>query len=579
MSVISIIIPVYNCENYLSKCLDSVINQTYKDIEIICINDGSTDKSLSVLDEYAKKDSRITIISQDNAKQGAARNKGLDIAKGDYIIFLDSDDWIDLNYCEEMLNAVNKNNADLAISISTRDYTNKVKKHVDIKEFELIRDINVLLPKINFDLRVTGKMYKTSILSDLRFLEYAFYEDAPYAIRALHNSQSTILVPNTTYHYFSNPTSTIKTKQTEPKRNDIIETQLDLIKYAKDNNITIRDNLVARDENLIFKVKTYTDRKEYYFCGIKYYTKHVEYKDEKIFVAVLMACFGDVILCNSLFQNIKKMYPNSKTIFIVDKPWEEAAKYQKDVDEVYVFDKRGKNRGVFGLLKFILNFPYKNIDYVFKIYDNFRTDIIASLLIPRLIIGKPYNPDLTVQERHCYLLKKITHKKIQNYPIVYNADSKLTDKFKDIITNDKKYIAICPCSSRIEKNMPLKTAINLISKFNNKNYEVVITGAGNTAKKYAEELINNGCKFINLVNKTTIYELAKVLRNCKALISVDTGTMHFGYANNIPTLCVFYEQENIMYWAPFKTLYPQTQIISQNITSEEIYNELKELIE
>ena len=216
MSVISIIIPVYNCKKYLSKCLESVIAQTYNNIEIICINDGSTDNSLEILKKYAQKDSRIIIINQENKKQGAARNRGLDIAKGEYIIFLDSDDWIDLNYCESLINTANKSNADVAISISTRDYTNKVKKHVDIKEFETITDINVLLPKINFDLRVTGKMYKASLLKNLRFLEYAFYEDAPYAIRALHKSKSTILVPDTTYHYFSNPTSTIKTKQNEP---------------------------------------------------------------------------------------------------------------------------------------------------------------------------------------------------------------------------------------------------------------------------------------------------------------------------------------------------------------------------
>ena len=296
-----------------------------------------------------------------------------------------------------------------------------------------------------------------------------------------------------------------------------------------------------------------------------------------IFVIVLLAGFGDVILCNSLLQNIKHLYPNSKNIFIVDKPWLEVAKYQKDVDDVIIFDKRGINKGLFGILSFIHKFPYKKIDYLFKVYDNDRVNILSFMMRPKHTIGKPYDNKVTVQERHNNLLKKITNSPIVNYPIIYNVDNNIPQNLQNYILNNKKYIALCPCSSRIEKNMPLETAIKLINKFN--NYEVIITGSGNTAKKYAENLINNDCKFINLVNKTTIYELAKVLRNCKALISVDTGTMHFGYANNIPTLCVFYEQENIMYWAPFKTLYPQTQIISQNITSEEIYNELKELIE
>lgn len=100
----SIIIPVYNVEKYLSKCLDSVIGQTYKNIEIICINDGSTDNSLEILKTYAQKDKRIKIINQTNQGVSIARNNGIDNATGDYILFVDSDDWIELNTCE-ILNA------------------------------------------------------------------------------------------------------------------------------------------------------------------------------------------------------------------------------------------------------------------------------------------------------------------------------------------------------------------------------------------------------------------------------------------------------------------------------------------
>ena len=92
---VSVIIPVYNVEQYLSKCLDSVINQTFKNIEIICINDGSTDNSLKILNEYAMADKRIIVINQENSGVYAARNKGLQIANGKYISFVDSDDWIE----------------------------------------------------------------------------------------------------------------------------------------------------------------------------------------------------------------------------------------------------------------------------------------------------------------------------------------------------------------------------------------------------------------------------------------------------------------------------------------------------
>ena len=97
---VSIIIPVYNVENYLRVCLDSVVNQTYSDLEIICINDGSTDTSLDILNEYAKNDSRILVVSQLNRGLAAARNTGLEYVTGELCYFLDSDDYIERNLIE-----------------------------------------------------------------------------------------------------------------------------------------------------------------------------------------------------------------------------------------------------------------------------------------------------------------------------------------------------------------------------------------------------------------------------------------------------------------------------------------------
>ena len=101
----SVILPVYNMEHFLQKCLDSIVNQTLKDFEIICVNDGSTDRSPDILREYADKDSRFVIIEQENQGQGAARNNALSIAKGKYIVFADPDDWIEPNALEEIYNA------------------------------------------------------------------------------------------------------------------------------------------------------------------------------------------------------------------------------------------------------------------------------------------------------------------------------------------------------------------------------------------------------------------------------------------------------------------------------------------
>ena len=112
---VSVIIPVYNVEKYLRECLDSVCNQTLKEIEIICVDDGSTDSSLEILKEYAKKDNRITVMAQENLHAGVARNAGLAVAKGEYLSFLDSDDFFELNMLEEMYNKGTKNKSDIVV--------------------------------------------------------------------------------------------------------------------------------------------------------------------------------------------------------------------------------------------------------------------------------------------------------------------------------------------------------------------------------------------------------------------------------------------------------------------------------
>ncbi len=112
---ISIVIPVYNVEKYLHQCLKSVINQTYKNLEIICINDGSKDNSLNILNEYLKKDNRIIIVNQKNSGVSSARNKGIRLSTGDFISFIDSDDYLDLNVYEKCVQRIIRDNSDIII--------------------------------------------------------------------------------------------------------------------------------------------------------------------------------------------------------------------------------------------------------------------------------------------------------------------------------------------------------------------------------------------------------------------------------------------------------------------------------
>lgn len=186
MVTISVIIPVYNVEKYLRKCLESVINQTFRDIEIICIDDGSSDNSLKILREYERLDTRIKIISQENKGVSAARNEGLRHATGDYIYFIDSDDYLVRNALERLYNIAIQHSTDLIIFklinfehdtrfvISKRyhemsflsDYKRTIFNHKDIKDYIF-----------NLDVTPCTKFFKKELLDGICFYEGLIFED------------------------------------------------------------------------------------------------------------------------------------------------------------------------------------------------------------------------------------------------------------------------------------------------------------------------------------------------------------------------------------------------------------------
>lgn len=190
MPEISIIIAVYNVEKYLRKCLDSLINQTFNNIEIICINDGSTDNSLKILKEYKAKDDRIIIVEQENQGPGVARNKGIDIAQGKYIMFVDPDDWLELNACELAYNQIEKNNNDFVI-FDYRIYIEESENFIEEKNhFEPYQDvlknseININNLKTNFFQNgySWGKIYNKNFLlnNSIKYLPLYLCEDVPF---------------------------------------------------------------------------------------------------------------------------------------------------------------------------------------------------------------------------------------------------------------------------------------------------------------------------------------------------------------------------------------------------------------
>lgn len=278
MPKVSVIVPVYNVEKYLARCLDSLVAQTLEDIEIICVNDGSTDNSADILAKYAEKDERITVITQSNAGLSNARNAGIDIATGDYIGFLDSDDFIEKDFYEKLYDSAMQNNADVACASIIRENEKKRK--------ELIKYDNVIvksgisekfaLVKAPEHCYVWNKIYKTNVLKEkeIRFIGGLIYEDMPFTADVLTKMGDVVCVPNTKYHYWVHNESLIKVAS-DKSRADKIFSKKYLLNLCIKNNVklTMKDTLRQKNEYYLFGIKVlkvyiYRATRTYYLFGL-----------------------------------------------------------------------------------------------------------------------------------------------------------------------------------------------------------------------------------------------------------------------------------------------------------------------
>lgn len=219
MDKISIIIPVYNVEKYLENCLEKVLNQTYKNLEIILVDDGSKDNSGKLCDEYAKMDSRIKVIHQKNGGLSMARNSGLDIATGKYIMFVDSDDYYELNSCELLYNEIKEKDADLVIGnyIHTKSNGEKWEKPLFDKELYKNFKLSIKDYKKSFFVMnsvVWNKIFKREFIEKyhLRFVSGAVAEDAIFSTFCYVHTDKAYFINDIVYNYRQNDSnSTIST--------------------------------------------------------------------------------------------------------------------------------------------------------------------------------------------------------------------------------------------------------------------------------------------------------------------------------------------------------------------------------
>ena len=209
---ISVVIPIYNVAQYLSRCLDSVCSQTFKDLEIICINDGSTDNSKKILAKYAACDERIVVVNKKNAGVSAARNDGIKIAQGKYIHFLDADDFIDTDYYEKMYNAAHNGSSDMVCSgfITNTKYARNLKYKRDFIESDLRAKIRKTY--VFTDGYVWRYLFKKQFITKNKLLfdtDMISQEDVIFVLNAVAVANNVSFVSGTFYHYMFNDMSAL----------------------------------------------------------------------------------------------------------------------------------------------------------------------------------------------------------------------------------------------------------------------------------------------------------------------------------------------------------------------------------
>ena len=315
MDKISIIIPIYNVEKYLARCLDSVINQTYKNLEIICVNDCSPDNSTKILEEYSEKDDRIRILNREkNGGLSAARNSGLEVATGEYIYFLDSDDWIATDFIEKMYLAITdkKQEAVCCTNILTA-YDNETSKPFLKRDFA-----EDFVPYFKSCQMAWSWLLKKTFLNkfDVIFPEGLKYEDLYFFNVVIRSLAQVYAINTTTYYHFENKDSIMGAAQNRIIRDfDIIDNLKLIYKKYKEinkiaewsipffympkymlNNHENKPEFYSKLRNFLLKIKddVYNNKTLYSDLEVKFFNDVLEHSDYKYYSSVQTSIIGSL---------------------------------------------------------------------------------------------------------------------------------------------------------------------------------------------------------------------------------------------------------------------------------------------
>ena len=237
-SLISVIIPFYNVEKYIEECILSVLSQDYKNLEILFVNDGSTDGSAKIIEKYSKTDERITVINKKNGGASSARNVGMDVAKGEYLLFVDSDDFIAKNLISQLYNLSQEHNADVVSckSLAFWDHLPLTKENTNLKIYDNKKELlSELLSNKNMEIAVTRRLYRKDILEGLHFDENCImYEDMIFLYELYLKINKLIESESILYFYRQREGSLMHAKYTDR--------HIDLLSVFNNFEKTIKEN-------------------------------------------------------------------------------------------------------------------------------------------------------------------------------------------------------------------------------------------------------------------------------------------------------------------------------------------------
>ena len=317
----------------------------------------------------------------------------------------------------------------------------------------------------------------------------------------------------------------------------------------------------------------------------------------KTFLVINTSFFGDTLLTGPLCQNIKTAYPQARVIFIVNKPFYEAAAYMKGVDQVIGYDKNGRHRGVPGIWRFWRENKAKlpaTIEASFVIYGNERGIILSRLFgaqhiyadnngLLRCLLDNgrlDYRGYTKAQDRHCLLLECHTGKPFTELPMQYEppaaAMSQMEAVWSGLGLDPSQAVAICTTTKNTEKDLHIDTCCCLLTRLKAQGFSPLLVGAGASAQDYAAVLNQRvPDAFTDLTDQTSIAQLGALLKRVAVLISVDTGTLHLGLSVGVPVVAVFYlnSEQHLATWAP-KSVYRHRLVAGPDFSAEEIMKNL-----